>query len=226
MYSVIITTYECRGKGVQFTRECLESVFSQTYRPIQCVVSDHSRDTAIEEMVRGLDTMDIDFLYTRYTENYGNPCHNWNNGLNYAKGTFIQYMAMDNRLAYPDAVKDIIHHLETTGSKWVATACQIHPNGFYIPRWLGSDAILRTNTIGGPTAIVIRDTLKHIKLDPDFTWLLDLDWYYRLAKEAGPPSFFTQTFTYIDRHHPDQLTHQLTGPEKAAEETAILARHL
>lgn len=225
MYSVIITTYECRGKGVQLTKECLESVYSQTYRPIQCVISDHSKTDDIEDLIKGLDSKGVDVLYTRYTENYGNPCHNWNNGLTHATGTYIQYMAMDNRLAHPDAVKDVIEHLETTGAQWVATACQIDPTGFYTPYWLGSDAILRGNTIGGPTAIIFRDTLKHIKLDPDFIWLLDLDWYYRLAKEAGPPSFFVKTFTYIDRHHPDQLTHQLTGPEKVKEETGILVRH-
>lgn len=41
-YSILITSYECYGKGAEFLRENLLSVFSQTYRPIQCIISDHS----------------------------------------------------------------------------------------------------------------------------------------------------------------------------------------
>jgi glycosyltransferase involved in cell wall biosynthesis len=225
LYTALITSYECNGNGPRFLHECLESVFTQTYRPIQCIVSDHSRDDKIEKMVATLDSKGVELIYVRYSENYGNPCHNWNNALRYATGQFLHYIAMDDRLAHPGAVSDVIAHMETTGAQWTATVCQFDPrsDGIHIPRWTGN--ILHENTIGGPTKVVIRDTLKHIKMDPAFIWVLDMDWFHRLAQAAGPPSFFINSITYIDRHHPDQLTKQLTTPEKEAEHAAILAKY-
>lgn len=225
MYSVLITTYECRGRGTHFTRECLERVFGQTYRPIQCIVSDHSRDDKIEIMTKTMDTRGVDLIYVRYTENYGSPCHNWNNALKYATGKYIHYLAMDDRLAHPNAVTDVVGHMDSTGTQWVATACQFDPasHGYHVPSWTGD--ILHENTIGGPTKVVIRDTLKHIQMDPKFIWVLDMDWFHRLYLEAGPPSFFTHTFTYIDRHHPDQLTKQLTDMEKEKEHRELLLKY-
>jgi len=225
VYSALVTTYECDGKGVGFTTDCLHSIISQTYRPIQCVVSDHSKDDKIETAVRSLDTKGVEVIYVRYSENYGSPCHNWNNALKYATGQFLHYIAMDDRLAHPMAVSDVVEHMNQTGSQWVAVSCQFDPvsEGCHFPRWTGN--ILHENTIGGPTKVVIRDTLKHIQMDPRFIWVLDMDWFHRLFLAAGPPSFFVDTITYIDRHHPDQLTKKLTSVEKAREHEDLLRKY-
>lgn len=225
IYSILITTYECNGYGADYTRQCLDSVIGQSYRPIQCIVSDHSKTDEIETLVRGFDSQGVDIIYTRYTENYGSPCHNWNNALKHATGTYLHYVAMDDRFAHPNAVADVVGHMNNTGAQWTAVACQFEPasDGYHIPFWKGD--ILHENTIGGPTKVVIRDTLKHIKMDPRFIWVLDMDWFHRLSLEAGPPSFFVQTFTYIDRHHANQLTKKLTREEKAREHADILEKY-
>lgn len=79
MYSIVITTYECNGKGVSFLKDNIDAVLSQTYRPLQCVISDHSRDSEIETFLQTVDKKDVEFVYTRYHDHYGNPSHNWNN---------------------------------------------------------------------------------------------------------------------------------------------------
>jgi len=225
LYSALITTYECNGYGADYTRQCLESVAMQTYRPIQCVVSDHSKNDEIEILVRGLDMRGVELIYLRYTENYGSPCHNWNNALKHATGTYIHYIAMDDRFAHVDAVANVVKYMNETGSHWTAVACQFDPvsDGYHVPFWIGD--ILHENTIGGPTKVVIRDTLKHVKMDPRFIWVLDMDWFHRLYLAAGPPSFFIETFTYIDRHHSNQLSKKLTSVEKAQEHADILRKY-
>jgi len=204
MYSILITSYECYGKGSELLKHNLLSVFSQTYRPIQCIVSDHSRDNVIEDMVKILDTNGIELIYVRYSENYGSPCHNWNNALRYATGDYIHYLAMDDYLADNHSVQNVVECMKQSNPKWVAVSQRTsHDNNIFVPRW--NNNILHDNTISGPSAIVLDKSIKHITLDPNFTWFLDLDWYYRLYKEVGKPAILDKII-FINRVHPHQLT--------------------
>jgi glycosyltransferase involved in cell wall biosynthesis len=204
MYSIVITSYECYGKGSEFLKENLLHVFSQTYRPIQCIVSDHSRDNVIEDMVKTLDTNGVEFIYVRCSENYGNPCHNWNNALKYATGDYIHYLAMDDYLADDHSVQYVVDYMNQSNPKWAVVSQRTsHDNNIFIPKW--NDDILHYNTISGPSAIVLDKSIKHITLDPNFTWFLDLDWYYRLYKEVGKPAILDKII-FINRVHPHQLT--------------------
>lgn len=212
LYSILITSYECYGKGAEYLKENLINVFSQKYRPIQCIVSDHSKDNAIEDMVQTLDTNGVEFIYVRYSENYGNPCSNWNNALKYANGDYIHYLAMDDRLASEDSVKNVVEFMNQTKSKWIAVShTTTHDTQKFTPRW--NDNILQANTISGPSAVVLDKSLKHIMLDPEFTWFLDLDWYYRIYTEAGPPNIY-DNITFLNRIHPHQLSHTICSSQE------------
>ena len=207
LYSILITSYECYGKGAELLKENLLAVFSQTYRPIQCIVSDHSKDGAIENMIKTLDPKGVEFIYVRYSEHYGNPCHNWNNALKYATGDYLHYLAMDDKLAYTGAVQDVVAYMKSTNAKWVAVSHITSNDGRqFTPRW--NNNILQDNTISGPSAVVIHKSLKHITLDPQFIWLLDVDWYYRLFKEVGEPVIFNCVI-FINRIHSLQLTNTI-----------------
>jgi glycosyltransferase involved in cell wall biosynthesis len=216
MYSILTTAYECYGKGKQLMKENLECVFSQTYRPIQCVVSDHSKNDKIENMIKTLDTRGVELVYVRYRENYGNPGENWNNALKYATGKYIQYNCMDERLSDPNAVEEIVKFMDNTHSKWIACGQITEPaNTVFIPRW--NPQIINTNTISGPTAVVIRDELKHIKMDPQFFNYIDSEWYYRLYKETGIPTIFNRV-CYIGRIHDLQMTNIFCTQERIQNE--------
>ena len=222
MYSVVITSYECNGKGVSFLGETLKSVFNQTYRPIQCIVSDHSKNNEIENMVKTLSPSDIDFKYVRYADNYGNPCHNWNNGLQYVTGDYIHYLAMDDMLAYADSVANIMNQIKMyPKSRWFACAHITYPlNKYYIPEW-NAKILYGKNLLSGPSAIIINKNLRHIKLDPQFIWFLDVDWYYRLFLEADKPKILWQPL-FINRTHADQLTNTVCNNNLIIEETSKL----
>jgi hypothetical protein len=219
-HTIITTSYECYGKGVQFMRENLEAVFSQTHRPLQCIVSDHSKNDDIENLVKSLDSRGVEVVYVRYTENYGNAGENWNNGFKYATGDTIQYNCMDERLAHPNAIADALAFMKQTGAQWIACAQRTEPkNDIYVPYW--NPRIINCNTISGPTAVIIRSTLKDIMLDPQFFYYIDTEWYYRLGKRAGPPAIFTG-ITYIGRIHELQMTNTFSTPARIALEEGRL----
>jgi glycosyltransferase involved in cell wall biosynthesis len=206
-HSILTTTWECHGKGVQFVKELAESVVSQTYRPIQWIVSDHSKDSAIEDFLKICDMKGIDFIYVRYSENYGNIGHNWNNALKYATGETIQYSCMDDRLAGPDVILDACNFMNATGAEWIACSHLREPsNTCFVPKW--NPNIINANTISGPPAVILRSSLKDITMDPQFAYYVDCEWYYRIAKRAGPPVIF-DSIVYINRIHDLQMTNKI-----------------
>jgi len=220
LYTLLITSYECKGAGKGFLEESMNAILQQTYRPIQVVISDHSKDNLIEEYVKTLKT-DIEIVYTRYSMNYGSPCHNWNNALKFARGDYIQYLALDDMLAHNRAVENAVNEIDgNPASNWFITTHRINPSGeIFIPKW--NSNILQRNTVSGPSAIIIRAGLKHIQLDPEFIWYLDLDWYYRLYKEGGKPTTLSRVH-WINRKHPLQLTHTVCSQERKDWEKAQL----
>lgn len=224
LYSFLITSYECGGKGAEYLRENLTSIIQQTYRPIQVIVSDHSRNDAIEQMIAELpDRRGVEIVYARFTENYGNPCANWNNAMKFATGQLWQPLALDDRLADVTAVARVVEYTQKhPAAQWFACAHITEPGGKrFIPSW--NPNILTRNTISGPSAIVMRPSLRDVKMDPQFIWFLDLDWYYRLWQQAGDPVIIPAV-VWVNRQHEGQLTNTVCNKQRIADETAKLHR--
>jgi hypothetical protein len=133
--------------------------------------------------------------------------------MTHATGDYIHPIAMDERLADDSSVRRIVDFMRTTPAQWIGIPCSIDPSGnVHVPSW--NSNIIRNNSIGGTGSVVIRNTLKHVKFDPQFTWVLDVDWYARLEMAGGAPAFMPLPVGYIVRHHPLQLTNLLTDAEK------------
>lgn len=221
MHTIMITSYECYGEGSSMLKKNLEAVFSQTYRPLQCIVSDHSKDDVIETMVKTLDPKDIEFIYVRYTEHYGNPCHNWINALKYATGETLQYMCMDDSLVHPDAIKDALELMKNDNAKWMICAHLFMPyNTIFVPKW--NDRLLYgDNSISGPGAAIIIRELKDVTFDPQFIWFLDVEWYYRLYKAAGHPCICTKP-TFVNLAHENQMSNRVHTTDRRSAETVLM----
>lgn len=205
LYSILITTYECHGEGPEMTRRNLNSIFKQTYRPIQVVVSDHSKDDKIEELVKSMNTNGVELIYSRYKEHYGNPVWNWGNALQYATGDLIRYFAMDDYFGDEDALETTVEYINTLTEKdWFVSAHRVAPGGgYFFPKW--NNLILFMNTLSGPSAVTIRSSLKSIKMDPEFIMYLDTEWYYRLSIKVGLPAILPFP-DWVNTIHQNQLS--------------------
>jgi len=230
-YTVIVTSYECHGLGCQFLQQNLDSLLQQSYRPLQIVISDHSRDDKIEKLViekyeSVAKRAGIDLVYVRYSDNYGDPCANWNNGAQYATGDFRHYFALDDYFENPDAIADVVKFANAhDDAQWFACAHKTDPDQtIFIPRW--NDSILQHNTLSGPSAVVLRaPNLHSVPFDSTFLWFLDLDWYYRLFLESGrvAPSIIEKPI-WCNRHHAKQLTNTICCEEQRQKELLALKR--
>jgi glycosyltransferase involved in cell wall biosynthesis len=221
LFSVVITTYECYGKGKDFLKENLDALILQTYENIECIITDHSRDNVIEDFVKEfIFPKNISLIYKRFSEHYGNPSHNWNNGLKHASGDFIHCICMDERYANLNAIRNIVEFMTLNNSKWIACSQITEPRNYkFTPRW--NPEILTTNTLSGNGAIVIIKDLKHIQFDPQFIWYLDTDYYYRLFLNAGVPHIFDE-ICYIGRTHENQLTSKVCDDTRRNNELQLL----
>lgn len=96
LVSVIVPSYN----RARFIGRCLESVISQSYRPIELLVIDDGSTDKTEEVVRGVkakaDAEAVELVYFRQN-NRGAPSAR-NQGLMQSCGEFIQYLDSDDIL--------------------------------------------------------------------------------------------------------------------------------
>lgn len=97
LVSVIVITYN----SSQYVIETLESVKRQSYSDIELIVSDDcSTDNTYDLCKRWLKENTSRFKRSILvkTDKNGGICHNYNNGLKYARGEWIKYIAGDDIL--------------------------------------------------------------------------------------------------------------------------------
>jgi glycosyltransferase involved in cell wall biosynthesis len=187
--SVCIPSYEANGRGVEFIDKNIQSILTQTYKNIEIVVSDHSKDDAIKNYIKGLGLDNI--MYLRNTENIGFPAHNTNNAIKNSSGDFIKLMNLDDFIIGEDTLQLMVNLLSEEG-KWLISGC-IHydyGNGNWtnpiIPRIEGDGKHLLKgiNFVGCPSVgLIPRDEY----FDHEVLYMIDCELWYRMFIKYGYP---------------------------------------
>jgi len=224
IYSILITTWECHGVGPEFIKNNLERITEIEYRPLQCVISDHSKNDEIENIIKSIDPKGVDVVYVRYTENHGNPGHNWNNALKFCNGDLIQYFTMDDWFHDPSAPGRMVEFFNNNPEcKWSMVPKNDWPaDKVFTPHW--PEAHPMKNTIGGPNSIIFRKELSGIQMDPALIWFVDTEWYFRMFLACGIPVLYTGPSVYTCRTHPLQLQHNFENDVKIREHYYIISK--
>lgn len=112
LVSVIIPTYN----RAQFLIEAMQSVFDQTYRPIEMIVVDDGSDDGTDEMVKkwwaarsGATGFELKYII----QNNMGACVARNRGLQESQGEFIQFLDSDD-LLYPQKIRLQIEILQAS----------------------------------------------------------------------------------------------------------------
>ena len=187
--SVCIPSYEANGRGVEFINKNIQSILSQTYKNMEIVISDHSKNDDIENYIKGLGLDNI--VYLRNTENIGFPAHNTNNAIKNSSGDYIKLMNLDDFIVGEDTLQLMVDLLLNEG-KWVISGC-IHydyGNGSWtnpiIPRIEGDGRhlIRGINFVGCPSVgLIPRDEY----FDTEVLYMIDCELWYRMFIKYGYP---------------------------------------
>jgi glycosyltransferase involved in cell wall biosynthesis len=187
--SICIPSYEANGRGVEFIDKNIQSILSQTYKNMEIVISDHSKNDDIENYIKGLGLDNI--VYLRNTENIGFHAHNTNNAIKNSSGNYIKLMNLDDFIVGEDTLQLMVDLLLNEG-KWVISGC-IHydyGNGSWtnpiIPRIEGDGRhlIRGINFVGCPSVgLIPRDEY----FDTEVLYMIDCELWYRMFIKYGYP---------------------------------------
>ncbi len=93
LVSVCIPTYN----GEEYIKETIESIISQTYRPIEIIISDDaSIDRTLEIITKHQSESDIEIKIFNHEPNGIGA--NWNNCIKYASGKYVKFLFQDDLL--------------------------------------------------------------------------------------------------------------------------------
>jgi glycosyltransferase involved in cell wall biosynthesis len=183
MVSVVIPTYEMGGKGVEMLNDLLNSLWGQSYRNFEVIVSDDSMDSKISDYLIPLKSV-------KYYRNPSSPgaCSNLNNAIYHAKGSIIKPMFQDDQFSDPDCLQKFSIKFASPMVYWcVCTSAHTSDRGDHVPYYSRDTYELARgcNTFGSPSAVAWKRN--DLTFDENLKWLFDVDFYARMVQQFGQP---------------------------------------
>jgi len=146
----------------------------------------------------------------------GKMAENTNAAIKKAKGDIIKILFMDDYLAHPNTLKNIVDSF--TGGWLVSGNTHRNNKGLINPRFPTFDIwALRegVNTIGSPSILAFEND-KPLLFDEEMSWLLDVELYTRLFERYGEPTILRDIGIVIGLGD-HQMTNILTDEDKQRE---------
>ena len=193
LVSVIIPVYN----GARFLRAALESVFTQTYRPIEVIVVDDGSQDDSGAIAQSFP----DVRYIRQ-ENQGVAAAR-NNGIAVARGEFFAFLDQDDLWTPEKLERQINHLLNNPDLGYTLTQQQffLEP-GTTLPPWFRKELLstVHTGWVLG-TLVVRRKTFEQVGgFVTDYSAANDSDWFFR-AKAAEVPMAVVPELLLLKRIH-------------------------
>jgi glycosyltransferase involved in cell wall biosynthesis len=207
--------WEQNGFGLQYLKELLDSILIQSFKSVEIIISDHSKDDVIKHFVLGVLWNDYfpNITYKRYDKNHGNGVANLNNALKLANGEIIKIMFQDDFMFDRRCLEKFDKVFQDENMKWAVCGCNHTRDGvnferFMVPSW--NDKILEgVNTISSPSVLAFRN--ENVELfDENLTMLMDVEYYYRMDKKHGLPVVIGDCLV-TNRCHENQISSRYSG---------------
>jgi len=236
LVSVTVAAYNNKGNGhsskynnITMLNNLIKSVYTQTYKNVEIVISDHSKDDSVKVLCDDWKDKVI-IKYIKNEVNRGSCEANTNNALIHASGKYIKTMAgQDDFLCRDDALEIMVNHLETTKYRWIFTGClHCKENNTkdlfnpHTPNWPSDSGgytfnsmLTGVNLIGGESVMMYEKV--DVLIDTNLIWLMDVEFYYRLYKELGDPMLI-KDMCAVSRIREDSITSTMIFPNLVAEE--------
>jgi glycosyltransferase involved in cell wall biosynthesis len=181
-----------QNRGIEFLKQALDSLQTQTCRDFEVVISDDSEDNLIEEFIKDAAYV-MDVRYVKNLSGKKGSSDNLNNAVRQARYEIIKPIFQDDWIVNNCMIENIID----SGSAWGALGYKNSNNETtYVPKW-NNRMLLGINTIGAPTGIWFKKT-DDLFFDENLSWLMDCEFYYRLYTVYGKP-FILNGLYYVSR---------------------------
>ncbi len=185
--SICIPAY----KQPDFLKRCLNSILEQDFSDYEIIITDDSPNDVLTQLV-GTYT-DERIRYYKNEKPLGSP-RNWNEAIRKAKGEYIKILHHDDWFSKPESLRAFVNLLDTNPDVDIAfSACcnadnsrgnkELHVvSGANISRLKQNPRLLLLgNILGAPSVCIFRNN-KDYMFTPELIWLVDTDFYIRVAQ--------------------------------------------
>lgn len=211
--SIVIPTYEAKGKATFLLKELLDSIYGQIYKNIEVIISDHSQDNVVKEYIDSWKEK-LNIFYFKNERGRGNSSINMNEGIKIATGDFIKIMHMDDVFCDNLAISKMVDKISSDKSiRWGAFGFNHNyekENSIrreIVPSEYKNEKMSASALIGCPSiSFFINDKTNFF--DENMIIVNDFDMHYCLQKKYGNPCIIPDISITI-RMHDDQVTNLL-----------------
>jgi len=223
-FSIAIPTYEFNGKGVEYLNNSLKYLSAQTFTNFEIVISDHSENNLIKNLVKEWSSS-LNIKHYYYTDGkYKTHSLNVNNAISHCNGMWVKILFQDDFLFDDKSLENQYNFIKNNEdlqwffTKFYHTLDGINLYNLYTPRW-NNDVYKGNNTLGGPSGLTVKN--EDIPLfDGRLIWLMDCDFYKKLFIKYGEPKICND-ITVVNRTSQDQLTNTINDLVKINEHKLI-----
>ena len=209
MISIAIPCYDMGGYGGKFLDYALSTISMQSYKDIEVVISDHSKDdNVLLVCIKWQQCLKIKYIRNEIAR--GSSSQNANNCIRNCRGQLIKILCQDDFLYDNLSIEKSVNAF-TPDKNWLVSN-YIHTNidrttvfNPHEPRL--NDDLLFTNTIGTHSCLTIRNK-DLIYFDEKLIWFMDCEYYTRLLKKFGLP-IFLKDITMVQMQWIGQVTNTL-----------------
>jgi glycosyltransferase involved in cell wall biosynthesis len=190
-FSICVPIWGAKGEGVDYLNSNLTSIQNQTFTDFEIVISDHSIDDNLQEVVELWKPI-LNIKYIKYDKGRGLISPNINNALRHANGKYIKILYQDDIFYDESSLNNIAEYLiKFPETNWLVTGCvgtqdMVNISVTVIPQY-HQNIHLGTNSIGCPSVLTLKNNKDKIYLDENLRFLDDVEYYKRLYDKYGLP---------------------------------------
>jgi glycosyltransferase involved in cell wall biosynthesis len=195
----------------------LNSITSQTLTDYEIIVSDDSTTDDVKELIDSF-SFGEKLKYYRNQPSLGSPS-NWNAAIQKASGEYIKIMHHDDAFNNDTALAEMVSFIEANRYDYIFTNSAIEnvedsgKNRVHSIR--NFDKLVKNpyrlffgNSIGSPSTLLIRRKLvKDLQYNPQFIWLVDMEYYIRLLQASDNTHIIPKPLVLTH----DAASHRLTS---------------
>lgn len=231
LVTVCIPTANLGERSLEYLTACLESIETQDYSRLLIIISDHSEDNEIRDLVMNVWRFrGRPVIYRRNEHGRGNAVINTNKAIDLTPmGSLVKILFQDDMLCGLNAISLMVARLdESPDAHWLGVGCNhIDEDGndlsyYHAPGWVSNpDMVHGLNPIGSPSVVMFQNC--DLRMDPKLRYLNDCEFYYRMGQQYGPPALLHDDVVTI-RMRKDGLSSTLDIDKVKADESLYLRK--
>lgn len=223
--SICVPTYEMYGKGLNFLKRLVKSVFEQTYSDWELVISDDSKNNEIKDYINSIQDSRIKYIKNNSEKKVSSV--NINNAIKNSSGLLIKPIFQDDFIYNKDCLYAIVTNITQTNRIWGSCGF-VHTDEhetsisrYMIPA-LTPNLLFGVNTIGCPSNIFFLKSLNQL-FDENLQWLMDCEFYHRLNQLSAP--IFITAPLMVTRVWNDSVSNHVSEEVKINENNYIKGKY-